>query len=168
MATTNGSRSGSLLRKASIIGFGVRTLMRDIVRGIYSDRPRDQRVSFGLARPEPEDELGRPRDPRGFRILHPSRAIADHMDCPADSPRCGDGSTRHPDMSHRGRCGRRMLRKQVTRGLNLTRRFPQETARHEDATGSTKVPGHGPNPSFCAPHRLPLDVTLDERKDRAA
>jgi hypothetical protein len=30
MATTNGSRSVSLLGKASIIGFGVRTLVRDI------------------------------------------------------------------------------------------------------------------------------------------
>jgi hypothetical protein len=30
MSTRNGSRSVSLIRKASIIGFGVRTLVRDI------------------------------------------------------------------------------------------------------------------------------------------
>jgi MFS family permease len=30
MGTTNGSRSGSVLRTASVIGFGVRTLVRDI------------------------------------------------------------------------------------------------------------------------------------------
>jgi hypothetical protein len=38
---------------------------------IYSDQPRDQRVSFeaGWAG---QEELRRPRDPRGFGILHPA------------------------------------------------------------------------------------------------
>ncbi len=44
----------------------------------------DQRVSFKLVQSgtEPEDDLGRPRDPRrDFGILHPQPTIADYADC---------------------------------------------------------------------------------------
>jgi fatty acid desaturase len=50
MATTNGSRSGSLLRKASIIGFGVRTLVRDIdlAKREISEKVKQAGVGAGM------------------------------------------------------------------------------------------------------------------------
>jgi hypothetical protein len=50
MATTNGSRSGSLLRKASIIGFGVRTLVRDIdlAKREISEKVKQAGVGAGI------------------------------------------------------------------------------------------------------------------------
>ena len=50
MATTNGSRSGSLLRKASIIGFGVRTLGRDIdlAKREISEKVKQAGVGAGM------------------------------------------------------------------------------------------------------------------------
>jgi hypothetical protein len=37
-------------------------------------------------------------------------------------------------------------------GLTVRAGDPPARARHEDAAGSTKVPSHGSNPSFCALH----------------
>jgi fatty acid desaturase len=50
MATTNGSRSGSLIRKAAIIGFGVRTLMRDIevAKREISEKVKQAGVGAGM------------------------------------------------------------------------------------------------------------------------
>jgi hypothetical protein len=50
MATTNGSRFGSLLRKASIIGFGVRTLVRDIdlAKREISEKVKQAGVGAGM------------------------------------------------------------------------------------------------------------------------
>jgi Putative Actinobacterial Holin-X, holin superfamily III len=50
MATTNGSRSVSLLRKASIIGFGVRTLVRDIelAKQEMSEKVKQAGVGAGM------------------------------------------------------------------------------------------------------------------------
>jgi MFS family permease len=50
MATTNGSRSGSLIRKAAIIGFGVRTLMRDIevAKREISEKVKQAGVGVGM------------------------------------------------------------------------------------------------------------------------
>ena len=50
MATTNGSRSGSLLRKAAIIGFGVRTLVRDIdlAKREVSEKVKQAGVGAGM------------------------------------------------------------------------------------------------------------------------
>jgi hypothetical protein len=50
MATTNGSRSNSLIRKASIIGFGVRTLVRDIdlAKREISENVRQAGVGAGM------------------------------------------------------------------------------------------------------------------------
>jgi hypothetical protein len=42
------------------------------------------------------------------------------------------------------------VEKQVTRVLNSHAEIPQGRPGHEDATGSAKVLGRGPNPSFCA------------------
>jgi hypothetical protein len=58
---------------------------------IYSDRRRDQRVSFeaGLARTGTRGRAWEDlASPRGFGILHLSQAIVDYADCPADPPRC--------------------------------------------------------------------------------
>jgi hypothetical protein len=51
--------------------------------------------------------------PRGFGILHPSRAMVDHA-----LPLSRYGSTRHLDMSHGVRCGLTMFTKQVSRPLD--------------------------------------------------
>jgi fatty acid desaturase len=50
MSTTNGSRSVSLLRKVSIIGFGVRTLVRDIelAKQEMSDKVKQAGVGAGM------------------------------------------------------------------------------------------------------------------------
>jgi MFS family permease len=50
MATTNGSRSGSLIRKAAIIGFGVRTLVRDIdaAKREISEKVKQAGVGAGM------------------------------------------------------------------------------------------------------------------------
>jgi hypothetical protein len=50
MSTTNGSRSVSFLRKASIIGFGVRTLVRDIeaAKQEMSDKVKQAGVGAGM------------------------------------------------------------------------------------------------------------------------
>jgi hypothetical protein len=50
MATTNGSRSVSLIRKASIIGFGVRTLIRDIdlAKREVSEKVKQAGVGAGM------------------------------------------------------------------------------------------------------------------------
>ena len=51
MATTNGSRSGSLLRTASIIGFGVRTLVRkdiELAKREISEKVKRAEVGIGM------------------------------------------------------------------------------------------------------------------------
>jgi hypothetical protein len=50
MATTNGSRSNSFIRKASIIGFGVRTLVRDIdlAKREVSEKMKQAGVGAGM------------------------------------------------------------------------------------------------------------------------
>jgi MFS family permease len=50
MTTKNGSRSGSLLRKASIIGFGVRTLAKDIklAKREISEKVKQAGVGAGM------------------------------------------------------------------------------------------------------------------------
>jgi hypothetical protein len=50
MAITNGSRSVSLIRKASIIGFGVRTLVRDIdlAKREISEKVKQAGVGAGM------------------------------------------------------------------------------------------------------------------------
>src|SRR5438093_11491328 len=51
MATTNGSRSGSLLRTASIIGFGVRTIVRkdiELAKREISEKVKRAGVGIGM------------------------------------------------------------------------------------------------------------------------